>query len=1715
MNRPVQRSLRIWDAREHNLRGIDLELPLGQMIVVTGVSGSGKSSLVHDVIYREGQRRYLEGLSSYSRQFLGKLGRAAVGQITGLQAAVSVDQRTAISSPRSTVGTISELHPHLRLLLARAGEPHLSRGEQLESSLLSFNSRGACPRCGGLGVEDRVDPELLVGDPGKTVREGALVLTTPSGYLVYSQVTMDVLDQVCRAHDFTVDIAWERLSEDQRRVILFGSRRITIPFGKHPLESRLRWKGITARPRQEGHYKGIIPTIEEILRHKRNKNALRFVRSTDCSACGGARLSPEALAVTFRGRNMARLADLSVDRLERLACTTELTAAEEPAAAPLLAEIHRRCALLQRLGLGYLQLSRPSASLAGGEAQRIRLATQVRSGLRGLLYVLDEPSIGLHPRDLDRLLGVLRQLRDEGNTVLVVEHDEATMRGADWLVDVGPGAGEAGGRVLWSGPLEGLLEDDVDDLAASSRTRAYLRGEEAVAVPGRRRPGAGVLCVRGATARNLAGVDATFQLGAFNVVTGVSGSGKSTLVRQVLGRALARRLHGGRARPGSHAGLEGAGQVDKLIEIDQSPIGRTPRSNPATYTKVHDQIRAVLADQPEARERGWNKGRFSFNVKGGRCERCQGAGVQTVGMHYLADVEVLCEACHGRRFNEETLQVRYGGLSVADILELPVSRALELFSDRPRIRRVLQAMVDVGLGYLSLGQPATTLSGGEAQRVKLSAELGRPNTGKTLFILDEPTTGLHSADIQVLLQAVQGLVRLGNTAIVIEHNMDVVKTADWVVDLGPESGSGGGRIVAAGTPEQVAATQGSHTGAALREGVGEWGSGGVGESGGEGAMAGLPGRAVLAEPEPLRLTGAATHNLRAIDVEIPAGKITAVTGVSGSGKSSLALDTIVAEGQRRYTACLSTYARRFLRQARRGEVERISGLSPVLAIGHQRQQRNPRSTLGTLTGILDDLRLLYARVGLVEEDGMRVEDGVKGREGERESGGVGEKSPHRLIASSPHRSRSPGPGVPRTSKQSPPTLTARHFSFNHHLGACEACRGLGAVTRCDPARLVSRPDRSLVDGAMDGHKAGAHYGDPLGQHVATLQEVGRCLGLDFTLPWDDLSARARQVAMEGTAERAYEVTWRYRRARREGQHRWTTTWAGFAHLLEEEYQRKHADGRGAAMLPLMRDVPCPACQGQRLRPEVLAVSVGGVGLGALCAMSVVQAARFIRALDGPGELMTPASLAVSAQLRRRLMERLDALDEVGLSYLALQRQVSTLSRGEAQRARLASALGSGLAGLTYVLDEPTVGLHERDTRRLMAIMRRLCQEGNTVIVVEHDAGVIAGADHVLDLGPGAGEDGGRLVYAGPPRGLSGCEGSRTGRRLGRGAAPTPGDRRTLVQGITIREARANNLRGFDLHIPAGGIVAVTGVSGSGKSSLVLDTLLASATESRPVGCSEVLGLSAFGQVIAVDQRPVSGPANSNPATYCGAYDAIRRIFAGTEQARRLGLSAARFSLARKGGRCEDCHGEGTRRIGMGFLSDVLVTCDTCRGARFDDQTLGCRHQGQDIAGVLQLTVQQTLEFFAGTPQICSRLEQLTSVGLGYLRLGQQTRTLSSGEAQRLKLSSRLSGHLTRGGPGGDLLLFDEPTTGLHLEDVDLLLGVFNRLADAGHSLLIIEHHPEVMARADWIIDLGPEGGQHGGAVVGQGTPEELVGQEGSHTGQVLRSIVGKIKTGPR
>jgi excinuclease ABC subunit A len=1625
--------LAVRNAGEHNLRGIDVDVPHGLITVVTGVSGSGKSSLVFDVVFREAQRRYLETFSSYARQFMGKLRRPDVGSVSGLSPAVAVGQRTASPGPRSTVGTLTEIHDDLRLLFARLGES--PDGLRLSRRMFSFNApAGACPACRGLGVEDRIDPDLLIADPTLTLRQGALSLTTPSGYIIYSQVTMEVLDEVCRAHGFSVDIPWRDLTDAQRDVVLNGSDRILIRYGKHPLESRLRWKGIVAKPRQEGVYKGILPVMEAILRQKRNVNILRFARTLPCRACAGRRLRPESLRVTVAGRTIADISERSVHDLAAEMRSLSFDGPRREAGDAVRAAILKKADLLERLGLGYLRLDRAADTLSGGEIQRIRLASQAGSGLRGVLYVLDEPTAGLHPADTARLLEIVRGLRDNGNTVLIVEHDEDVIRAADHIVDLGPGPGAAGGRVLYQGPADGLAALP----PGASPTRDFLAGDRIAAARSEGRTGTGRLVVRGVRKHNLRTVDVEFLLGALNVVTGVSGAGKSTLVRHV----LAERLRAGRLGPGPDAaGLLIEGAIGRVAVVDQSPIGRTPRSNPATYTKITDRIRDIFAALPEARERGFSKGRFSFNVAGGRCESCQGAGLLRVGMHFLGDVEVVCPDCEGRRFNDETLAVRDRGRTIHDVLEMTVDEAAAFYAGVPRLAPELAVLKRLGLGYLKLGQSSATLSGGEAQRVKLASEMSRTPRGPALYILEEPTTGLHRADVENLLVAFRELVARGRTIVAVEHQPDVIRAADRVVDLGPGSGEAGGRVVAWGTPDEIAAVPDSLTGRALR---GEYavGAGPAGQRPG-------PPRA----DGPIVLEGVATHNLRSIDVRFPFRRFTAVCGPSGGGKSSLVFDTLFAAARQRYVESFSAYVRALIDKGGRADLAAARGLTPPVAVTGSTATANPRSTIGTLTEIHDYYRLLYSRAGTAPPD-------LGGR-----------------------------------------PLTASMFSFNHERGACPACKGLGTVTVADPERLIADPAKPLLAGAMDGTKTGRYYGDPHGQFVAALKAAGAAAGMDFSKPYAGLTQAERDLAWRGTGDRVYDIVWSYRRGRRTGDFRFSGPWKGFAALVAEEYGRKHADHRGEAMRALMKDEPCPACGGKRLNPASLAVNYRGLDIAELTALSVSQSLAFF----ADGAALDTRTAAVTAALRGEILRRLGLVRDVGLGYLRLDRASATLSSGEAQRLRLAGLLGVRLTGVTFVLDEPTLGLHPRDTGKLLELIAGLTAEGNTVVAVEHDLDVIRAADNVIDIGPGAGRNGGLIVAEGPPAGIERSTASVTGPYLA-ARAVRPGPLPASVgPPIEIDGARANNLRGIDVAIPTGVLAAVSGVSGSGKTSLVFDVLYASARAGRPVACAEIRGLHRSTKVAASGRDLPAESAASIPLTYLGLFDGVRSLFASSDEARARGFKKAHFSYLTPEGRCEECGGTGRQTVSLDHLADVSVPCEACRGARYSRAVLEVRLDGRTISEVLDLTAIEGARVFSGQPKIAGGLALLAEIGLDYLRLGQPLDTLSGGERQRLKLAADL-----RVRPEGPTLyLFDEPTTGLHPSDVDKLLRLFGRLLDAGHTIVCVEHDLDLISRAGHVIDLGPEGGEEGGRIVAQGTPAEIAACPASHTGAALRRYAAR------
>ncbi|MFA7138031.1 MAG: excinuclease ABC subunit UvrA [Bacteroidales bacterium] len=1575
------------NASEHNLKSVTLEIPRNKLICVTGVSGSGKSSLVFDVLHAEGRRRYLETFSGAARLALGKLQRPEVGSITGLSPTIAINQTTIIRNARSTVGTMTGIYDLLRLLFARLATSDSSTTKP-SRSLFSFNSeKGACPTCKGLGLEEQIEPKLFIGDPTKTLREGCIVMTTPSGYIVYSQVTMDVLNQVCTAHGFNVDIPWKELTEAQKNIVLYGSDKIKVPFGKHTLESRMKWSGITAKPREEGYYKGIVPVMEEILKRDRNTNILRFVESVPCSSCQGARLKEESLSFLLGGMNIAQLADLTLQELQ-IWTAQQKQYASEPVWRETLAAINKLIDILDNLGLSYLMLARESTSLSGGESQRIRLATKVLSGLQGVIYVIDEPSIGLHATEHQKLMKVLRELNKQGNTVIVIEHDRSTMLQSDWLIDIGPGAGVKGGEILYNGPVKpAIVNANLKPCEDYNRDNSIKKYNQQWII------------LTGASENNLKNIDVQFLKSGLNVVTGVSGAGKKTLVNEILIKKIRQNLYNDRATPGEHKAITGLEGIKKLVFVDQSPIGRTPRSNPATYTNLSDKIRDLFAALPESKKRGWKKGRFSFNNKGGRCETCQGAGVIQVGMHFLGDVDVLCETCQGKRFNDETLEVKWKGMNIYDVLELTVDEAVGIFMEEKAIFRYVAIMQKLGLGYITLGQPATTLSGGEAQRIKLSAELVKQSSGDTLYILHEPTTGLHNRDVQVLLKALDDLVAVGNTVLIITHHPIFIQQCDWLTELGPDSGKQGGRITYSGHPNGYTSTECE----------------------------------TFEKPEsvvPLKeisILGADTNNLQHINVNIPHGKITVITGISGSGKSSLAFDTLFAEGQRRYAENFSTWTRTRMNLPDAPPVEAIKGMSPPVAISQSSVTGNPRSTVGTMTEIYDLLRLAYARAS-VDEKGNRT----KG-------------------------------------------ILSSFFSFNHQSGACPECKGLGMQHTADPEKFVTHKEKSLLNGALHGSKTGQFYGDSYGQYVAILKAAGKAQNIDFSKPYRELSNEEKNVAMYGTGAAVYNVHWKYKRGDREGTHVFSGTWKGFVAYIDDEYNRKHQDKRGDTIRPLMKKVECGACHGKRLAPEALRYKLFDCDIAGMTALS-------IEALEKLWE-KSNADQILSA-IRKSILHRCNLIIRLGLGYLTLNRSSMTLSGGETQRLRLATQLGAKLTGITYILDEPTIGIHKKNTEKLLEVMRELAQNGNTLVVVEHDKEVMCAADYIIDMGPGAGIYGGKVVATGSPDAISRNAESLTGQYLQKdlqeikplkSLKSIPSEIATLK----VKGAHAHNLKNISLQVPSGFLTVITGVSGSGKSTLMKNVIYDSFVARKAVNCDNIEGFEYFDEVVQVNQQMMKGQSNSTVLSWLGIWDAIRVLFAATPEAQAAGLKKGDFSFNSGKGRCETCRGTGILGVTMDFLSDVTKVCPDCHGLRFKEEVLAVKYKDCSIGQLLRRDVHQLLALFSEEKKIKSALQLLVQTGLGYLRAGQSLSTMSGGERQRIKLVKHIPAK------GKVLFLLDEPTTGLHYADVEKLLEMLRLILKNGHTLLVSEHNEMLIGAASKVIELGPGGGDDGGKIINE------------------------------
>ena len=1908
--------IRIRGARQHNLKNLDLDIRTGELTVVTGPSGSGKSSLVFDTLYAEGQRRYVETFSAYARQFLDRMDKPAVDKVEGVPPAIAIDQTNPVRSSRSTVGTMTELNDHLKLLFARAGQlfdretaqpvrhdsadsiytellalqeqqpdarfaltfpvelPSGTTAEQVQEwlsasgftkiqaerdvasvtgprkvvdvvadrfrlssversraieaievalkhgsgrmtayllrpgseaqnvgadlyrfslglhcatsdiryrdpipSMFSFNSGlGACEKCKGFGRVIGVDLGLVIPDEKLTLRAGAVKpMQTPAW-----KECQDDLMRHAETAGIPRDTPWYKLTPEHQQWVINGSPNWNGKWNQH-------WFG--------------IKRFFEYLESKAYKMHIRVLLSkyrsyTTCESCSGARLKTESLlwrigsqadaddvlpagnrfmptGVKWQRQQLEALPGLCLhdlmllplDRMRRFfhrispVTMGQANAGDAQALKLLFEEINTRLKYLCDVGIGYLTLDRQSRTLSGGEVQRINLTTALGTSLVNTLFVLDEPSIGLHPRDMDRIIEAMLRLRNAGNTLVVVEHDPAVMLAADRMIDMGPGPGERGGRIVFDGSTADLRQ-------ANTLTGAYLGGRKQISTGFKRLVAANTpkLILENATEHNLKNVSIEFPLQHLVCVTGVSGSGKSTLIQDVLAPALARHFGKATETPGAHGRLLGADFLGDVVFVDQSPIGKTARSNPASYVGAWDSIRELFANTALARQRSYTASKFSFNHGDGRCPTCGGSGFEHIEMQFLSDVYLRCQDCDGKRYRPEILEVyierrsaadaKMARFNVADVLNLTVSEAAMVFEGDRDVLRALQPIVDVGLEYVKLGQPVPTLSGGESQRLKLagfladaakSASASRQPLARrgTLFMFDEPTTGLHFDDIAKLLRAMRRLLDAGHSLIVIEHNLDVIRASDWLIDLGPEGGDAGGEVVAVGTPDDVRQHLTSHTGKSLRDydqslGVGQHSAQ---EPGVAYRVVALP-RPKL--PEAIQIVNANEHNLKNLSVDIPHGKFSVITGVSGSGKSTLAFDILFNEGQRRYLESLNAYARSIVQPAGRPEVDAVYGIPPTVAIEQRLSRGGRKSTVGTATEIWHFLRLLFVKLGTQH----CTKDGAA----------VAPQTPDSIAAQLLKTFRGQHIGllsplvINRKGVYTELADWARPRGFTHLRvdGNFLPTTGFPRIDRFKE-HTVELPVASLDVLPQKEALLRAALADALTHGKGVVHVLGHLDGLREAMTDGLPTASIGQLQVFSTKRACPVCATSYseldpRLFSYNSKHGWCTECVGTGVALTRE-QRKALDdsladddnnGREKTFAePELDDVAsttCSACQGSRLNATARAVKFAGAGIADLAAQSVSQLRQWVTQLMA-GSGMSQRESDIAKDLLPEIKNRLAFLEQVGLGYLTLDRGAPTLSGGEAQRIRLAAQLGSNLQGVCYVLDEPTIGLHARDNQILLGALQSLSQKGNTLVVVEHDEETIRSADHIIDIGPSAGKRGGRLVAQGSVGDIQQAADSQTGRYLLHAIHHPVQARRTvsklgLGEGLAVVKASLHNLQAVTTSIPLQRLVAITGVSGSGKSTLARDVLLANVqavVQKRSTkagrdalaagetiqwtGCENISGYETVDRVLEVDQTPIGKTPRSCPATYIGFWDVIRKLFAETLEAKARGYSASRFSFNTGEGRCPTCEGQGIRTVAMSFLPDVKVLCETCKGARFNPETLAVTWRGKHIGDVLQMEVDEAVDFFAAMPAIGHPVQLLQDVGLGYLTLGQPSPTLSGGEAQRIKLVTELSkvrDDITRRGqkPPHTLYVLDEPTVGLHMADVEKLIRVLHRLVDGGHSVVVIEHDLDVIAEADWVIDLGPEGGDAGGRVVAACTPEAVV-KARTHTGVALQAVL--------
>jgi excinuclease ABC subunit A len=1540
-------------------------------------------------------------------------------------------------------------------------------------SAFSFNSPiGACPKCKGFGRIIEINPSLVIPDPKLSIKEGAIKAFSGK---VYGHCQSELIE-ACKLNRISIDTSWQKLTKKERYLIWHGDPEYQ--------EGNQKWYGILS----------FFDWVEKKTFKMHVRVFLSKYRGySECPECKGDRLKSESLYWKWNSFTLPELYRLPIDELHALVSNYEI--AGDPKLDLAIESIKARLSYLQDVGLGYLSLDRSAKSLSGGETQRVNLTACLGTSLTDTLFALDEPTIGLHGCDINKLTSILRALADAGNCVCVVEHDEQIIKAADKVFEIGPKPGVDGGRISFEGTVKQLCRSSksttgrwlsrnfIPDYLTKPKRKVFKKND--------------FLQIKNASCHNIDNLSATIPLSKLVCIAGVSGSGKSTLVYNI--------IYSGLTNPGKGMNVHSDIDFEDVVLIDQSSVVRSPRSNPALYSDAWSPIREAFGRTESAKHLGFSASDFSFNSGSGRCAVCNGLGYEIVEMQFLSDIKIPCDHCNGKRFKNEILSVHYDGLNILDVLNLTIDEAIIRFKQFPKTNKKLSSLKQVGLGYLTLGQPLNTLSGGESQRLKLVKYMTTLKKGfsPSLLVIDEPTTGLHLEDVNQLMDSLQSIVDTGHSLLIVEHHPHVLAQADWIIEMGPHSGKKGGELVASGPPHKIAQLK-TQTGTILNN-----------KSNTEIEKKDIRKKGNQKTNNKLDIKGARENNLQNISIKVPKNQFVVVTGPSGSGKSSLAFDVVFAEGQRRFMESMSSYARQFVEQIGKPSVDRISGISPTVAIEQRATRGTKKSTVGSITEVAQHLRLLYARAGtqLSVKNGRPLSISTEGE--------ISKQIEKLLLKARP-------------TKQNPLLLLAPIVSNRkgHHKPVVNWIREKGYnMVRCDGKIFDTQGFKGLdryrlhdIEVLLESWTE-IPSKEKLKQCIKISLQLGngRCLIASKDEKTSSWYSTSRVDSSNGESYPKLEpslLSWNSSRG-----------WCSFCRGYGKIYQWMKDDLPATGKWWQMEDgESCSACKGERLNPisrnvVLYSNTYQQLSMPQLLKKSPDLIISFLKEIKLEKRLNSVASAIIP-----EIIERLQFMKKVGLEYLSLDRETSSLSGGEAQRIRLAGQLGSNLSGVLYVLDEPSIGLHPKDNQKLLTSLRDLQRKGNSLLVVEHDPETILQADYLVDIGPHAGSKGGRVVGSGKPIEVHKIKGSSTATYMREGIVhPILGKWRKVPpkkkstknsDWIGLKKINFRNLKNINIDIPLGCLSVCCGVSGSGKSSLVrgfihkaIKEAIKEKTDTLKLANGTILNGNIFNKSIEVTQSPIGKTPRSTPATYLGIWDKIRTMISTLPEAKAKGFSPSHFSFNVKGGRCEVCKGAGRIKVEMNFLPNSYVTCSECNGFRYREEILGLQWKGKNIAEILNLTFEEAADFFKFDHFLSETFSIMVETGLGYIKLGQISPTLSGGEAQRLKLAAELAlgidkqkhRKLQKFKP--TLYILEEPTIGLHTADCKKLILLIQRLVNEGNTVIVIEHDSDVIAEADYLFELGPKGGEEGGKIIFKGTISQILSNKRSLTGPFIKKVL--------